>query len=53
MRLRTSTNQIVIPEICRRKPWRDLAAEATLPGQLPTNPLGVKGRRKIGIQIEP
>ena len=33
MRLRASTNQIVMPEICRRKPWRDPAAEATLPGQ--------------------
>jgi hypothetical protein len=51
MRLRASTSQIVMPEICRRKPWRDPAAETTLPGQPPTNPLGVKGLRKIGIQI--
>jgi CO/xanthine dehydrogenase Mo-binding subunit len=49
MRLRASTNQIVMPEICRRKPWRDPAAEATLPGQMPTNPPGVKGLGKIGI----
>jgi hypothetical protein len=53
MRLRPSANQIVMPEICRRKPWRDPAAEMTLLGQPPTNPLGVKGLRKIGIPIEP
>jgi hypothetical protein len=40
MCLRASTNQFVMPEICRRKPWRDSAAQLALAGQPPTNPLG-------------
>jgi hypothetical protein len=55
MRLRASTNQIVMPEICRRKPWRDPAAEATLRGQ-PHRPIRPASRgwvRLVSLALPP